>query len=573
MQMRWIRNPAWLPFAAILVLAACAPASQTTPGASDQTAQSGSVAVRTKTLVVGGGRDHTTESDFGESLSDAEISDLLGAGLFRKNALTFTADPWLAEESPSVERGTWIVNPDGTMVTRYHLRPNTRWHDGAPLTVQDFLLGWEMTRDTKLGHGDASVARAITTIETPDDRTLVLNWSQTFNRADAIMRSRLAPQPRHIVEPLYRTLDIEQLLAHPHWTTQHVSSGPFKVARWQQGEEMELQAFDDYFLGRPKIDRIIWRFIPDLNTMLSNVLSNNVDAALRQAFNLDTGLVAKEQWEARGEGTVSFTPVTLDWVNLTPLNPWLTDMRVRRALLHAIDRQAMVDTVSHGLEAVAHFPLAPKRPQHERALAVATKYDYDLNRARQLMAEAGWTPGPDGVLVNGRGERFVIDARTGTQQFEEQLQAVVLDYWKRLGVEGQINNLSARQQQSEDVRGRWTGAKWGWQSMSVELWVRFYGTDNIPTADKRWVGNNEARWDDPAKEAVLTEMNQTLDPRRKDDLIVQFARLFSEQLPHLPLKYQAEVQSVRKGIVNLHPRAELGGENTRTWNAEQWDLL
>ena len=109
--------------------------------------------------------------------------------------------------------------------------------------------------------------------------------------------------------------------------------------------------------------------------------------------------------------------------------------------------------------------------------------------------------------------------------------------------------------------------------MSVELWVRFYGTDNIPTAGKRWIGNNEARWDDPAKEAVLTELNQTLDPRRKDDLVVEFARLFADQLPHLPLKYQAEVQSVRKGIVNLYPRSELGGENTRTWNAEQWDLL
>jgi peptide/nickel transport system substrate-binding protein len=570
-----VRNCFWIALTAVLTIAACAPArQQTTSGGSDQTVQSSALAAQgPKTLIIAGGRDHATESDFGKGISDAEISDLLGAGLFRKNALTFSADPWLAEESPSVERGTWIVNPDGTMVTRYRLRPNTKWHDGTPLTTQDFVLGWEMIRDPKLAHGDASVANAISSIETPDDRTLVLHWSQTFNRADAIMRSRLAPQPRHIVEPLYRTLDAEQLIAHPVWTTQLVSSGPFKVTRWQQGEEMELQAFDDYFLGRPKIDRIIWRFIFDLNTMLSNVLANNVDAALRQAFTLDTGLVAKEQWEARGEGTISFTPVTMDWVNLSPLNPWLTDIRVRRAMLHAIDRQAMVETVSHGLETVAPFPLAPKRPQYERALASATKYDYDLNRARQLMAEAGWTPGPDGILVNGRGERFSIDARTGTQQSEEQLQTVVVDYWKRLGVESQINNLSSRQQDAEEFRGRWNGAKWSWQSMSVELWVRFYGTDNIPTAEKRWIGNNEARWDDPAKEAVLTELNQTLDPRRKDDLVVEFARLFADQLPHLPLKYQAEVQSVRKGIVNLYPRSELGGENTRTWNAEQWDLL
>ena len=330
-----VRGLVWLTLTTSMLVSACAspqPSVRTTDSSASPAARG------TKTLVVAGGRDHATESDFSDAISDAEISDLLGAGLFRKNALTFAADPWLAEESPSVQRGTWVVNPDGSMVTRYRLRPDAKWHDGVPLVSQDFVLGWEMIRDPKLGHGDASVANAISSIETPDERTLVLTWSGLFNRADAIMRSRLAPQPRHIVEPLYRTLDAEQLENHPHWSTQFVGSGPFKVVKWEQGQEMILEAFDDYFLGRPKIDRVIWRFIFDINTILSNVLSNNVDAALRQAFTLDTGLVAKEQWEARGEGTVTFSPVTMDWVNLTPLNPWLADIRVRRAMLHAIDR-------------------------------------------------------------------------------------------------------------------------------------------------------------------------------------------------------------------------------------------
>jgi peptide/nickel transport system substrate-binding protein len=363
------------------------------------------------------------------------------------------------------------------------------------------------------------------------------------------------------------------LLNHPHWTSKYIGTGPFKVVDWQQGQELVLEAFDDYFLGRPNIDRIRWRFIFDTNTMLTNVLANNVDAALRQAFTLDTGIVAKEQWEQRGEGTVLFTGVNMDWVGLNPLNPWLTDIRVRRALLHAIDRQALVTNLSRGLEEVAYFPLSPKRPQYARALSAATRYDFDPAKSKQLLAEAGWSPGPDGILVNAKGERFVIDGRSGTQQFETQLQATVVDYWKRVGVEVGVNNMSARQEQSEENRGRYPGAKWGWQSFAVELWTRFYGSQNVPTAENRWLGNNESRWADVDKDRALAELDSTLDPQRRDDMVVEFCKLFSEQLPYLPLKYQAEVMSVRKNIKNLYARPELGGENTRTWNAEQWEYV
>ena len=567
----------WIGALSIFTLLACQPAGQTPRSQStggtapgDQAAAPVQPAVK-KTLVIGGGRDHLSESDFGENFSDAEISDLLGAGLFRKNALTFAADPWMVEEAPSIEKGTWTVNPDGSMVTRYRLRPNVKWHDGTPLTTQDWLFGWELTKDPKMSHGNPEVGRAISRIEVLDDRNMVFYWNQPFNRADAIMRSRLGAHPRHILEEAYRSGDTTRIMENPQWTTQFIGSGPYKIVRWDISQEIEMEAFNDYFLGRPKIDRIIWKHIFDVNTMLSNVLSNGVDAALRQAFTVDTGLVAKDQWEARGEGQVIFTGVNLDWVALNTLNPWLRDIRLRRAMLHAINRDDISENLSGGFEPVAHMPLSPKRPQFDRAQAVVTKYPYDPARAQALMSEAGWNRGPDGVLVNAQGERFVIDGRTGTQEFQVQLQSAVIDYWKRIGVEVQINNLTARQEQSEEYRGRFSGAKWAWQSFAVELYRRFYGNDNIPTAEKRWVGNNESRWDDPQKESILIEMDQTFDNRRRDDLVVEFNRLYSEQLPTIPLKYQAEVMSVRKGIVNLFPRNELGGENTRTWNAEQWD--
>ena len=555
----------------LLLAFGCQPGGQKSdaPGAQ---AQNGNPDRPKKTLIVASSRDHQIMGHFNDAATDSEVSDIVYAGLARKNALTLEDDPWLAEALPATDRGTWSINADGTMVTTYRLRPNTKWHDGIALTSRDIAFGWELALDPKTQFSEPSVAQAINQIDTPDDRTLVLHWKETYRRANAVYRNRLSPVPRHLLEADYRSQGGEVIPNHPYWTTAFVGDGPYRIASWDQGRELELEAFDDYFLGRPKIDRVVWRFILDVNAVLANVLTNSVDVVLREAYTFDTALVAKEQWEAQGKGTVIFAPVTIQWVNLTPLNPWLADPRVRQAMLYAIDRQEVVETLSRGLEPVAHIPLPPKRPQYERALAASTTYEYNPQRARQLMAEAGWAPAADGTLVNGRGERFVLDGRS-IRNDTMQLQAATVDYWKRLGVETQINNMSARQEAGDEFRGRWTGARWTAASVSVESWVNRFGSANIPTAENRWNGANDSRWDDSTKESVLQELEQTLDPRRADDLIVEFSRLYAAQLPDLPLRFLAEIMSVREGVVNLYPRSELGGQNTRTWNAEQWDLL
>jgi peptide/nickel transport system substrate-binding protein len=558
-----------------LLLGACQPtpnraATTSTESAAPQAVPAVGGAAGPRTIIIGGGRQHTDMGAFG--VSDYEVRNLVDAELMRKNALTITGEPWMAEERPSVEKGTWQVNADGSMVTTYKLRPGIKWHDGVPFTPKDVIFGWELIRDTRIPFGDRSVAQNINKIEAPDDRTIVLYWTKIYNRADELYSTKLRPYPAHILEDVYRNQPLDSFSSNPWWTSGFIGTGPFKVMSWDQDVEINLQAVDDYFLGRPKVDRIIWRFIFDTNTMLSNVLSNNVDAALRQAFTLDTGLVAKDQWAAKGEGTVIFSPVNMDRIGLSPYNPWLRDLRVRQALLHAIDRPSIVATLSRGVEEVAHIPLSPGRPQYEQALAVATKYDYDPQRASRLLADAGWTPGADGILVNGSGERFVVDGRTDPQVFQVQLQSAISDNWKRVGVAVDVHNLTQREESSsEQTRGHYAGVKWDWNSFAIDQWRFFYATASIPTAQNAWIGSNEIAWDDPGKEAALDQMDRSLEQAPYNAAVVQFTKLFSEQLPALPIKLQAEVMSVRKGLTNLYTRKELGGENTRTWNAEQWE--
>lgn len=554
-----------MPIALLLVLAGCA-APSPAPAGQQPRERSGVQ----RTLVYANGREVDSLWIFGRT--DNETTDMVHAGLVTRNAVTFSEEPWLAVERPSTEKGTWQVNPDGTMVTTWRLRPNIKWHDGTAFSSKDFAFGREVNLDPNVAFRNRRHANLMERIDTPDDQTLIIHWKTPYPLADRIFRTELPGLPRHILEPIYRAGEYQRFEESPYWTLQFIGTGPYRVLEFQPGAVLELQAYDDYFLGRPKIDRVTMRVISDANVLLTNVLTNDVHYTGRSGLTIDGALVAKEQWESQGQGKVHVTPINWRWVNLSGLNPWFDDRRVRRAMLHAIDREEMVRTLSQGVEQVIHVPLSPFRPQFSRLDQVITKYEYNPQRAQQLLAEAGWARGPDGVLVNQRGERFSFEARTGAGDREsEQLQAATISYWQAVGAELSINNLAPRVERDEQNRNRWPGANWASHNIQVEDWYDRYHSINIPTAENRWVTENVSRWTNPQKDVLLDEMNATLDRKRWDDLVVEFSRLFTVDLPHLPLKYASEVTTVRKGLKSVGPRIESGGENSRTWNIHLWE--
>ncbi len=531
---------------------------------------SGERSAQRKSIVIAPARDLRGFGVF--SMPDTEQADLVHAGLARMNATTMLEEPWAAEELPSLERGTWKVFPDATMETTYRLRPGIKWHDGTALSSRDFVFGLEVALDTKVPYQYRRQAEMMEQVETPDDRTLVIQWNSQYRLADRLIRTDLYALPRHIVEPLYRSGDYDRFLNAPFWLQDYVGTGPFRVATVQPGSTIELVAFDDYFLGRPKIDAVTLRLIDNVNVMLTNLLAGEIDVALNNGFTIDTGIVAKDQWEARGEGQIIFTPYNWSWVNPSALNPWLTDIRVRRALLHAINREEMVQSLSYGHDQVLHAPMSPFRAQFARVDAVVTKYEYSPARALALLDEAGWHKGPDGVLSNGQGERFSIEGRRRSDDYE-QIQMATVGYWKPLGIDVVLNNNPSDVEVTPEFRNRWSGAYWQGHGYVVEEWSNRFSTDVIPTEANRWVGNNTSRWSTPEKELILKEMDATLSQQRWDDLSVEFCRLFSVELPHLPLKTNAVAMAVRKGITGVQPRSESGERNSRTWNVEQWDRV
>lgn len=553
-----------------------APAAPAAPKAEPPAAaKAPAVQKGVKTIIVAQGREINGLSRIGRT--DTEASHVVNAGLVTRDTENYKIIPWMAEELPSVQKGTWKVNPDGTMVTTWRVKPDIKWHDGRPFSTKDFILGWQVLIDPKVKTDNRRPGDLIDKMETPDDRTLVIYWKKQYPWADSLFSNHLFAMPRHLMEDVYRAGDYDVFNNHPYWNKGAVHLGAFKVVDFQPGSHVEFAANEHYFLGRPKIDKLIWRIIPDSNAILTAVLANQVDVTTRSALSVEGGIVAERDWASKGQGTVKFTPINWVWLNPSATNPFFgwdapNGAKVRQAMLHAIDRQEITETLFSGKEQPLDFPLAPGRPQFKAADAVARKYPFDVQRAQQLLTEAGWRKGSDGVLVNGKGERFSVEFRTTAgRKDEEQVQAVIANYLKVVGIETQIANLPDRQINAEPNLNRWPGLHLGSHNIQVEDWSDRYHTSRIPSEANKYQYENVSQWQNPAKDKLLEEQDNTLDVTRRDQVIVDILKLFSEDLPHLPIKFSAEVTTWRKGIVNVPIRIESGGENYRSWNVHLWD--
>src|SRR5688572_19210569 len=339
-----------------------------------------------------------------------EYGLLFAAPLARRDHLG-NATPILAEDVPAIERGTWRLTDGGGMETTFRLRAGAVWHDGTPFTADDVVFTWQAIMNPDLPATERTPERLIDSMEAVDQRTVLMRWKEIYILANEYP---LEPLPRHLLEPLIER-DPNAFANATYWSQAWVGLGPYRLAEWAPGSHLVGQAFPQYVLGEPKIQRVFVHFIPDANQAVARFLAGALDLTLGSLIRVEEGVILKEQLAARGEGTVVTRPEggirLVDFQYREPLIPPARDVRVRRALYHAIDRTLLIDVLQSGLVEPAHMVLAPGDPAFRPAEATVTRYPYDAARSLQLLAEAGWNRGGDGVLRNVSGERFDLGVR------------------------------------------------------------------------------------------------------------------------------------------------------------------
>jgi peptide/nickel transport system substrate-binding protein len=493
------------------------------------------------------------------------LEELLTGGLTQRDSVS-RLRPELAEAVPTVENGLWKVFPDGRMETTWTLRPNARWHDGAPVTSDDFLFTARLAQDRELPVFAGREYRLVESLEAPDSRTLVVTWKQTYIKADEMF---VAVRPKHILEPLFES-DKLSMLQHPYWSTAYVGAGAFKLRDFVLDSHLTMQANDDYVLGRPKVDEIRVRFISDDKTLMAHILAGEVDVTFGRNISLGQAVQLRDRW-TDGTIDVGFENWIALWPQLlNPGSPTLLDVRFRRAILHATDREALVENLQHGLTHVAHSIVHPLDPPYKDIEGSIIRYDYDPRRASELIESMGYVRGSDGMFRDGAGQLLPLDVRTsGGDDTQEAGTSVIAENLKRNGIGAELYVIPNAQRDDRAFMATFPGVRLIRQSNSLYELDRLHSRETL-LPENRFSGSNRSRYSNADYDALLDSYMVTVPVPERTALLGRIVRHMTDQLNVLGLWFNTEPMVVSKRLINVQNKKTTGAYTA--WNASEWDV-
>lgn len=287
---------------------------------------------------------------------------------------------------------SWEISDDGLTIT-FHLREGVTWHDGEPFTSADVLFTYRMYVDPKTPTAYAESYRQVARAEAPDPLTFRVTYEKPY--APALGSWGVAIHPKHLLEG--QSLTDSPLARAP------VGTGPYRFEEWRPGERIVLVANDDYFEGRPYIDRVVYRVIPDQSTMFLELQAGGLD------FMGLTPIQYKTQTDApaftRNFNKYRYIAFGYTYLGYNLENELFRDQRVRQALSYAIDKKEIIDGVLLGLGQVATGPYKPDTWVYNPDVR---RYPYNPERAKGLLAEVGWSDSDGDGVLDRNGKRFAF---------------------------------------------------------------------------------------------------------------------------------------------------------------------
>jgi peptide/nickel transport system substrate-binding protein len=511
----------------------------------------------------------------GTSVGGPEAAVTFHAGLINYDDRG-DAIPQLAERIPTLAAGDWKVEPDGRMEVVWKLRPNLFWHDGRPLTADDLVFALTVAKDDDLALQRSRWVSLAGEATAPDEWTFVMAWRQPYMLANSLSVSDLPPLPRHLSGNLHQQGDKQAFINNPYWTGEFVGVGPYRMTELDPGTHIEGQAFDQYFLGRPKIDRVIFRYMQDVNVMVANLLAGEIDLISVGSIKVQDVQTIKQAWDRTSAGTVIGSPhgIRRLWFQFRdPGAPWLRDVRVRRALVHGLDRQIIVDTLYHGQTQIADTLPQPDDPLYKMVVDRGLpRHPFDVRRAEQLMAEAGWTRVPGAEYRGPGGQPFSIEIRTvgGSPENEREILSIA-NLWSGTGFNGTSYLIPSGVANANELRAKAEGV------FSVPLRnepeaMSNYITSQISTESTRWRGNNHGGYSNPLYDRLYDEYITTLDTLRRQGLLADLLKMAAEEVIFVPVYYDASTAYVafRTGIRG--PGHVSANQLANLWNVQTWEM-
>ncbi len=314
---------------------------------------------------------------------------------------------------------SWDVSPNGLVIT-FHLRKGVRWHDGAEFTSDDVLFTYREVTNPKVPTPYSSIYGPVEKVEAPDKYTVKVTYKEPF--APALESWSMGIIPKHLLEG--KDPASPEINRHP------VGTGPYKMKEWITGQRVVLEAFDNYFEGRPNIDRIVFRIIPDPATMFLELKFGGIDfmgvTPPQYKLQVNTEFFNKFFQKFR------YPSFGYTYMGYNLLDPLFADKRVRQAIAHALNKKEIIAGVLLGYGTPTTGPFPPESWAYNKNVG---DFEYSPDKAIKLLSEAGWKMNASGFLEkNGRTFSFTVlvtqgnEARLKTAQIiKEQLRRVGID--------------------------------------------------------------------------------------------------------------------------------------------------
>lgn len=524
---------AWLAAGASL-LVACGDAPRRGAGASNDL------------LIIGYDREPDTMNRFATHILE-DIESCVVEGLVT-NDERMRVVPLLAAGLPTVANGGVVLRPDGGMDVTWKLRPGVRWHDGTPHTSADvqFTVAAINKGDWKPESVDGF--DRISSVDTPDSLTAVVHYREVY--APYLLQFVRGTLPRHVLAG-------RDLNTAADYNRAPLGTGPYRVKEWKTGEHILLERVPGYWQGDAKIRQLLFRFVANTTTRINLLKAGEVH------------LVALLPWDKVREVAqvpgVRLNRVLGNGYEHVTLNqrrvPAFRDVRVRRALAHAVDRDLLVRTILDGQVSVVNGAIQPLSPAYEPDVR---RYPYDTVQANRLLDEAGWRRGPDGLRRReGTPLAFTLITQAGFAIRENVAQALQQAF-RAVGVAMQVRLIDGTAISGTWFAGDFDAMLHWWQMPADPELTLFFAGDRAPPA-----GRNINFVDDTALTALLYASDRTADEARRLALLKEAQRRIAELAPEIVLYNTAKVDAVPATLRGFTGNPTNAGP---FWNVHAWEV-
>ncbi|MEJ2470150.1 MAG: peptide-binding protein [Desulfuromonadales bacterium] len=429
---------------------------------------------------------------------------------------------------------SWEISEDNLTLT-FHLRKGVTWHDGAPFTSDDVLFTYQLYTDPEVPTSYAEDFLQVAVAEAPDPYTFRVTYEKPY--APALESWGTPIHPKHLLQD-------EDVTKSP-LSRSPVGTGPYRFAKWDAGEKLELLANPDYFEGQPYIHRVVYRIIPDSSTQFLELQAGGLDmmglTPIQYQTQTDTPAFK------RNFNKYSYLSFGYTYLGYNLTKPLFQDVRVRQAISYAIDKQEIIDGVLLGLGRAATGPYKPDTWVYN---AEVKRYGYAPDKARMLLNEAGWSDhDQNGILdKDGTPLAFTIVTNQGND-LRSKTAEIIQRRLKEVGIDVQIRIVEWATFLKEFIfPGNFDATILGWTGGPEPDQYNIWHSSKTAPRELNFIKYRNAEVDQ-----LLEEGRRTFDRAKRKQIYDRFQQILAEEQPYTFLYVAEALPAVAKRFRGIEP--------------------